>query len=54
MVLTLLFIWVVDDSLEMSECGLCEMTKGGRDRKRTMENGEKKKVSSRVDSGDRY
>ena len=31
MVLTL-FVWVVDDSLEMSECSLCKMTEGGGDR----------------------
>jgi hypothetical protein len=37
-VLTLLFVWVVDDSLEMSKCGLCKMTEGGRDR-----GGEKRK-----------
>jgi len=47
--LTLLFVWVVDDSLEMSECGLCKQQKGA-DRKRKME-GEGKEVSSRADSG---
>jgi hypothetical protein len=42
-VLTLLFVWVVDDSLEMSECGLCKMTEGGRDRGEQWKRGRKKR-----------
>jgi hypothetical protein len=46
-VLTLLFVWVVDDSLEVSECGLCKQQKGA-DRGRGQWKGRKKKCLVRL------
>jgi len=51
-VLTLLFVRVVDDSLEMSECGLYKVIEGFR-KPQEANNGKRggKKVSSRAESG---
>ena len=53
MVLTLLFEWVVDDSLEMSECGLCKNNRRGADTEEAINGKREEKAvsSSRADNG---
>lgn len=44
MVLRLLFEWVVDDSFEMSECGLCKRQKGADTGREQWKRGKKERL----------